>query len=356
MMDYEGRISRLQTEIQKAELDGLLVTNLTNVRYLTGFSGTNAQLLVTAEEAVFFSDPRYRARAAATVTAAEVDIYQFNVTEVLASRAATIQRLGVEALSMTIAQRDDLAARLERELIPTKSLVEGLRRQKDGAEVDLIRQAANLADQTFLWAVERIRPGYTEKRLALDIEMHMRSSGADEVSFPPIVGSGPLSAHVHHTASDRAFEQGDFVLLDLGCRIDGYCSDLTRTVVIGPAREQQLALYDVVLEAQRRGIEAAAAAAAGPEVDAAARGFIVDRGYGEACGHGLGRGVGLDVHEAPRLNRDSDDVLLAGDVVTIEPGIYEPGVGGIRIEDCVLVTEDAPEVLGDAPKQELLEV
>jgi len=199
-------------------------------------------------------------------------------------------------------------------------------------------------------------PGALEREIELELEVRMRQTGADEVSFQPIVGSGPLSAHIHHTASDRAFEKGDMVLLDFGSRVGGYCSDMTRTVVLGPASEQQEEIYDLVLRSHLAGIEAVAPGASGKEVDAAARSIIEDAGHGERFAHGLGHGVGIDIHEAPRFSKTSDDSLRVGDVVTVEPGVYLPDWGGIRIEDCVLVTEGGYEVLGNSPKDHLISV
>jgi Xaa-Pro aminopeptidase len=265
--------------------------------------------------------------------------------------------LGIEAQTMTLAERDDLAGRLEgTDLVPTTGLVEELRRSKDDDEVRLLNEAIALGDEAFTWVLDRLVPGKTERQIALDLEIKMREMGADEVSFPPIVGSGPLSAHIHHTPSERELQKGDLVLLDFGCRRNGYCSDLTRTVVLGSATDQQREIYRVVLEAQRQGIEAVAPGSRGQAVDAQARGIIERAGYGDRFGHGLGHGVGLDIHEEPRLRRISEDTLQPGDVVTVEPGVYLDGVGGVRIEDIVLVTESGREVLGSAPKQELIEL
>ncbi len=340
-------------------MDALLVTNLTNVRYLSGFSGTNGQVLITAKDAAFFSDGRYRAHAADLVRGAEVVIYRLKLAEVLPERlsSAGVATLGVEGATMTLSQRDDLAAKLPGvELVATSGLVEDLRRVKDDRERELIRSAVRIADETFDWVLERLAPGLTERRIALELEVRMREAGAEGVSFEPIVGSGPLAAHIHHTPSERRLEKGDLVLLDFGCRCEGYCSDLTRTVVLGPATDEQRGIYDAVLEAQRRGITNVAAGRSCGAVDASAREVIEGAGHGDAFGHGLGHGVGLDIHEAPRLNRDSEDTLRSGDVVTVEPGIYLEDVGGVRIEDCVVVTEEGCEVLGSAPKQALIEL
>ena len=358
-MDYEGRIARLRDAAAGAEVDALLVTNLTNVRYLCGFSGTNGQLLVGASGATFFTDPRYRARAGDLVQGAEIDVYDSNLHESLAPRltAAGIEKLGIEAATMSVAQKAQLESKLpDAELVPTKNLVEELRRRKDAEEVSLLREAVRISDEAFEWILDRLGPGRSEREIALDLEVEMRRRGADSVSFEPIVGSGPLSAHIHHTPSDREIERGDVVLMDFGARWHGYCSDLTRTVVVGTATDHLKEVYAKVLAAQTAGVDATRAGAACAGVDAAARKVIDDAGYGATFGHGLGHGVGLDIHEAPRFHKTSEDSLVAGDVMTVEPGIYETASGGIRIEDCVLVTEEAAEVLGKAPKDTLIQV
>jgi Xaa-Pro aminopeptidase len=352
-MDYAGRLRAVQAQLEERGVDALLVTNGTNVRYLTGFSGTNGQVLVTSSGALFLSDPRYAARAQSLVEGAEIAIYPQKLTDLLGERlaAAGVSRLGVEAATMTLAQRDELAAKLPgTELVAVKGAVEDLRRTKDSDEIALIRSAVALGDAAFEQVVDRITPGATERDLALELEVIMRRAGADGVSFEPIVGSGPLSAHIHHTPTARALEKGDLVLLDFGCVVDGYCSDLTRTVVLGPATDEQRAQYELVLAAYEAGVAAVAAGAAAIAVDGAARSLIEAADRGPEFGHGLGHGVGLDVHEAPTLNRISEDVLASGDVVTVEPGVYTPDAGGVRVEDCVLVTEAGADVLGSAPK------
>lgn len=358
-MTRESRIAHLRRTLVRNELHALLVTNLINVRYLTGFSGTNGQVFVSPDSVVFLTDPRYRARAADLVEEAEIQIYPNHLSEVLGPllEATKVKRLGVEGRTMTLAERDDLQNRLSGvDLVATAGLVEDLRRSKDADEILLLRQAVALGDEAFSWVVDRLTPGVAERRIALDLEIKMREMGADEVSFPPIVGAGPLSAHIHHTPSDRELQKGDLVLLDFGCRREGYCSDLTRTVVLGSATEQQREIYQVVLEAQVNGIDAVAPRSRAQAVDARARGIIERAGFGDRFGHGLGHGVGLEVHEDPRLRRVSEDTLRPGDVVTVEPGVYVDGLGGVRIEDCVLVTESGHEVLGSAPKEDLIEL
>ena len=358
-MDHPARIARVQARLPDSGAEGLLVTDLTNVRYLTGFSGTNGQVLIAPSGALFFTDPRYEARAAEIVSGADIVIYPARLSDVLGERVAAlgIGRLGVEGASITLSERDDLAAGVPGvELVVTKDVVEALRRAKDAEEVALVRAAIAIADEAFSWVLDRLIPGATEREIGLALEVHMRGSGADDLAFPPIVGSGPLSAHIHHSPSDRVFEKGDLVLLDFGCRRDSYCSDLTRTVVLGSASDDQLELYDLVSRAQAAGIDAVGPDRRGADVDAIARTVVVEGGHGDRFGHGLGHGVGLDIHEGPRLHRISEDTLSVGDVVTVEPGVYLPEIGGIRIEDCVLVTESGAEVLGSAPKDRLIEL
>ena len=354
-MNAQDRISRTSAALADAEIDGLLVTDLTNVRYLTGFSGTNGQVLVTASGATFFTDPRYEARAGDLVRGADVVIYPARITDVLDDHLSKVRVLGVEG-SMTLAEHDDLRSRLARDLVATKGLVETLRRTKDADEIAAIREAVRIGDEAFTWVLDRLSPGASESEIALALEVHMRETGADGIAFPPIVGSGPLSAHIHHSAGSRALDKGDLVLLDFGCTFQGYCSDLTRTVVLGPATQQQLDHYELVLAAHNAGIDAVKPGVRGADADKAARSIIDGAGHAERFGHGLGHGVGLDVHEAPRLHRISEDILAPGDVVTVEPGVYFPDTGGIRIEDCVLVTPSGAEVLGSAPKDRLIEL
>ena len=351
-MDYE--------KLASAHVDAVLITNGTNVSYLTGFTGSNGQLLVTDSGATFMSDPRYAARAADTVEGADVAIYKSRLTEVLIDRLSGVEQLGFEAQHVTVAAHASFEQRLDgTRLVPTKNLVEDQRRSKDPEEIAALEAAIALSDDAFSWALEHITIGMTERELALGLEIRMRSQGADAASFDPIVASGPLSAYIHHSPSERAFEAGDLVLMDFGARCNGYCSDLTRTIVLGPPTEEQQDLYQLVLATQATGIEAVAPDASTVEVDAIARAVVEERGHGPEFAHPLGHGVGLDIHEAPRLGASAEEeleapTLVAGDVVTIEPGLYVVGSGGIRIEDCVLVTPTGHKLLGSAPKAELV--
>ena len=358
-MDYAARTQRVQDSLASRDVEAMLITNLTNVRYLTGFSGTNGQLWLTSDRVTFLTDPRYEARATTLVEEAEILIYASRLAEGLKPLLgeASITRVGVEAKTMTLAEKNDLETRVgSAALLPISNVVESMRRSKDAHEVRLIREAIELGDRAFSWVLDQLAPGRTEREIALGLEMTMREWGAEEVSFPPIVGSGELSAHIHHSPTERDLQKGDLILLDFGCRLSGYCSDLTRTVVLGGATDEQQRMYDLVLRAQTEGIAATGPGVRGVAADGAARSVIEAAGMGASFGHGLGHGVGLDIHEDPRLNRISEDTLAPGDVVTVEPGVYVQGTGGVRIEDCVLVTEDGQEVLGSAPKDELIEL
>jgi Xaa-Pro aminopeptidase len=358
-MDHEGRVEKVGRRLDAEGIDALLVTDLANVQYLTGFAGTNGQVLVTPDRAVFFTDTRYEARAAMLVRDAEMVIYPLNLWDVLKDRltALGIARLGVEAGEMTLSTRDTLAEHLDGvQLVPTKKVVEDVRRAKEPAELELLERAIRIADEAFEWILERLVPGMTERQVALDLEIRMRRQGADAVSFEPIVGTGPLSAHIHHTPGGREIEKGDIVLLDFGCKVGGYCSDMTRSVVVGPASDPQKDMYELVLASQLQGIDASTVGRSCREVDAAARNIIEGAGRGDEFGHGLGHGVGLDIHEEPRMNRESNESLVEGDVVTVEPGIYVVDFGGIRIEDCVAVGAGGPRVLTTAPKDTLIEL
>jgi len=361
-MDHEARIKRVRESLTANIAEALLITDLANVRYLTGFSGSNGQALITESTAVFMSDSRYAASAADMVHGAEVLIYPHRMSDALKERLGGVSRLGIEAANLSVASLESLTERLHGvELIPTKSVVENLRRTKDQEEAALLREAVRIGDESFSWVLGRLVEGASERQVALDLEVHLRSSGAEAVSFAPIVGSGPLSAHIHHTPSERVLQRGDIVLMDFGCRYEGYCSDLTRTVAVGAGTEAQREIYELVLSAQVEGIAAVKAGAGTEDVDMAARTVIKEAGHGDEFTHSLGHGVGLHIHEAPRLGKSPEEdldarALKAQDVVTIEPGVYLTGKFGIRIEDCVLVTEQGCEVLGSAPKDHLLEV
>lgn len=339
----------------------MLVTDLINVRYLSGFTGSNGALLVFADDRgpVLATDGRYRTQAAEQAPDLEVAIERA-VGRYLAGRAAdaAVGKLGFESNVVTVDGFDALTAEIEErngstELVRAAGTVEALREVKDAGEVALLRLACEAADAALAELVARggLRPGRTEREVSRDLESLMLDHGADAISFETIVAAGPNSAIPHHRPTDAALADGDFVKIDFGALVAGYHSDMTRTFVLGKAADWQLEIYQLVAEAQRAGREALKPGADLREVDGAARRLIADAGYGELFGHGLGHGVGLQIHEAPGIGATSSGTLLAGSVVTVEPGVYLPGRGGVRIEDTLVVGDKAPELLTRFPKE-----
>lgn len=358
-MDYAGRQARLREKLGADGLEALYVTNLTNIRYLCGFTGTNAFLLVGTEATWFLSDGRYRTQAAQEVESSEVEIYATNdlheeaFKKILGTPTLKeAKKVGFESEHFTVAGLDSQQPWFEgRELVATKGLVSSLRRVKEPDELALIRTAAEMTDAGLAYILEKVKPGMTERELALDLEFFMRREGAEDVSFEPIVAAAERSALPHAHPTDRLVEKGRFLLFDLGCRYLGYCSDLTRTVVVGPADEKHREIYELVLSAQQVGLDAVRPGTAGVDVDRAAREIFESAGVGDAFDHGLGHGVGLNIHEEPNLSKSSKDTLAAGEVVTVEPGIYFPELGGVRIEDLVVITERGSETLSKSGKE-----
>lgn len=338
----------------------MLVTDLVNVRYLSGFTGSNAGLLVFADdrEAVLATDGRYRAQAANQAPDLETVIKRACARYLTARAAADgVGTLGFESHTVTVDGYDALTRVLAdasgtTELIRAAGTVEKLREIKDQGEIALLRQACEAADAalTDLIAAGGLRPGHTEKAVRNELEALMLVHGADGASFETIVATGANSAIPHHRPTDAVLADGDFVKIDFGALVAGYHSDMTRTFVLGSAADWQREIYDLVLESQRAGREALADGITLREVDAASRDVIVDAGYGDYFGHGLGHGVGLQIHEAPGINATAVGTLLAGSAVTVEPGVYLPDRGGVRIED-TLVVGGPPELLTKFPKE-----
>ncbi len=347
--------------LDAAELDAMLVTDWINVRYLCGFTGSNAALLVFADDRppVLATDGRYRTQAAQQAPDVDVAIERACARH-LAGRAASagVRRLGFESHVVTVDGFDALAGELAQagatELVRASQTVEALREVKDAGEVALLRLACEAADAALSDLVDRggLRPGRTEREVGRELEALMLDHGADGVSFETIVASGANSAIPHHRPTDAVLAAGDFVKIDFGALVGGYHSDMTRTFVLGKAAEWQREIYDLVSTAQRAGRHALRAGATLADVDAAARQLIADAGHGEHFGHGLGHGVGLQIHEAPGINAMAAGTLLAGSVVTVEPGVYLPDRGGVRIEDTLVVPDgQAPELLTRFPKE-----
>ncbi|AWT53975.1 metallopeptidase, M24 family protein [Mycolicibacterium smegmatis MKD8] len=353
----------------------MLVTDLVNVRYLSGFTGSNAALLVRVDDAtpVLATDGRYRTQAAQQAPDAEVVIERACGPH-LAARAAAdgVRRLGFESHVVTVETHSALseAAGDKVELVRAAGTVEALREVKDAGEIAMLRLACEAADAALTDLVERggLRPGRTEKEVRRDLESLMLDHGADGPSFETIVATGANSAIPHHRPTDAVLATGDFVKIDFGALVSGYHSDMTRTFILGRAEQWQLDLYELVATSQAAGREALAAGVELRAVDAASRQVIIDAGYGDHFNHGLGHGVGLQIHEAPGLNSAAAGTLLAGSAVTVEPGVYLPGRGGVRIEDTLVVpggesaegvvdrfahniSDAAPELLTRFPKE-----
>jgi len=345
-----GRGDRLASRLAERELDRMLVTNLVNVRYLTGFTGTNGVCVCGADERLFLTDFRYTERAAEETEGWEVVTIEDDWLGGVAERLSG--RVGFEDDQMSVRTRERLGEKVADgvELTPAGGVVEKLRRIKDAGELASIAAAAELADDVWGWSIERGLAGRTEREVARAAEARIRELGA-EPSFPAIVAAGPNGALPHAEPGEREIERGELVVFDMGARLDGYCSDGTRTFAAGEPGEEARAVYETVRRAQAAALDAVEAGAGGEAVDAIARGIIEEAGHGERFGHGLGHGVGLEVHETPRVSHRSEDVLAAGEVVTIEPGIYLPGKLGVRIEDLVVVTEDGHRNLSSLPKE-----
>lgn len=359
-MTISQRRDRLRRRLVAAELDAMLVTDLVNVRYLSGFTGSNAALLILAEHEtpVLATDGRYRTQAALQSPDAEIVIERACGPHLVARAAAwNARRLGFESHVVTV----DGYAMLQKaagdtQLVRAAGTVEALREVKDAGEIALLRLACEAADAALADLVEAggLRPGRTEKEVGRELEARMLEHGADGVSFETIVAAGPNSAIPHHRPTDAVLAAGDFVKIDFGALVAGYHSDMTRTFVLAPVAQWQRDVYDLVATAQRVGRDALAPGVSLKDVDGASRQVITDAGYADNFGHGLGHGVGLQIHEAPGISASAAGTLLPGSAVTVEPGVYLPGHGGVRIEDTLVVgSEEAPtpELLTRFPKE-----
>ena len=349
----EARLDRLRAALGERELDALIVSHLPNVRYLTGFTGTSALVVVGERELVLYSDFRYREQAAEEVgSLARVEIVERDLWAKAIRTLSEMRRVvavGYEAETLSAAAERRLAENGDGiEARPTTDLVEALRSQKDAAEIASIAEAARLACEALQAALETVRVGQRELDVAATLEHELRVRGSEWHPFPTIVASGPRSALPHAGTTERIVESGDWLLLDFGAQVDGYCADVTRTVVVGRAAdERQRSMYELVREAQGRAVQHVRAGMTGRDADALARSIIEARGFGDQFGHSLGHGLGLEVHEGPSLGRANEKEIPADAVVTVEPGIYLPGWGGVRIEDDVHVTADGATLLSD---------
>ncbi len=353
---YPVRRDKLRREVRKAGTDAILVTNFTNVTYLTGFTGDDSYLLVRRDGEVMLSDPRYATQLAEECPGVEPHIRKPGVEMVEALdkvlKSAKVSRLAIEGDSMTVSMRDRIATGLPGvEIVTTTGLVEQQRQIKDRHEIAQMRQAVWYAEKGFAALRAMLRPEQTEREAANELEQQMRRFGARGCAFPSIVAAGPRAALPHASVTDQPIGSSDFVLIDWGADGGLYRSDLTRVLVTGRIPPKLERIYRLVFKAQQKAIAAIRPGVVAADVDQVAREVIAQAGFGRYFGHGLGHGLGLEVHEAPRLRANSRTALKPGMVVTVEPGVYLPGWGGVRIEDDVLVTRTGNEVLTTVPKQ-----
>lgn len=344
ILGMNRRIVALQKLLVKEKLDGLIVSGLNNIRYLCGYTGSNGMMIISQKGAIFYTDFRYQEQIKTEVRGCEKrvlerDLYAFFPVEDLkrVTLRKRISNIGVEENNLTLMRFRMLRKRLKGfKLVPVPDPVLKLRRKKDRQEITLMRRAQELTEQAFHQVLKLVKPGVTEKELALEIEFQFRRLG--EVAFPSIVAAGENAAKPHARAGERKLRQGDCITFDIGCRYQGYCADMTRTVFLGKPEEEWKRVYEAVRRAQEEALEVIKPGVPCKFVDLAARDYLNRQGLGQYFGHSLGHGVGLEVHEQPTLARTSTQTLEPGDVVTVEPGVYLPGRGGVRIEDMVLVT------------------
>ncbi|MGX7417442.1 M24 family metallopeptidase [Carnobacterium gallinarum] len=350
-----SRIDKLRKGMQQRGLDALLVTSPYNLRYVSNFTGTTGLSIITLNEAYFVTDFRYTEQVAEqakgfTIVQNFGPIYD-EVVKIVTDQE--IEALGFEQDFVTFSTFDMLEEIIPgtTDLVPVSGLIEELREIKEDSEIETIRKACSISDAAFKYILGVIKPGMSEIEVANLLDFHMRSLGATGVSFDTIVASGLRSAMPHGVASSKLIETGDFVTLDFGCYYEGYVSDMTRTIAVGEPSAKLKEIYQITLDAQLRVIDAAKPGMTGVELDAVARDYIASKGYGTAFGHSTGHGIGLEIHEGPNVSKLADKAFVAGNVITDEPGIYLPGIGGVRIEDDLLITATGNEVLVHSPKE-----
>ena len=360
------RLEELRGSIEKSDLDGFVIysyenSDSSNLRYMTNFDCSLGVMIITEGESLFLTDSRYYDEASEAIENYDLIKIEKDPLETAASKVKQIkgQKFGISESDISLSAFNKLKKLMEqgsKNLKPVPNPVKELRTIKDESEIERQKKAGNLTDATVEHILGKAKPGVTEKELALEIEIFMRKNGAEDVAFDPIVASGEKSAYPHATATNKEIEKGEFLLIDMGAKVNGYCADLTRTFHIGEANSKKRKIYNLVLEAHKRGLEALHDSATAKKVDRAARKVIEDAGYGQNFGHRLGHGVGLEIHEAPELSSESEKPLKKGMVVTVEPGIYIPQWGGIRIEDMVQITAEGYSSFSKADKEELIEI
>lgn len=358
MNEVKERVRALQSSMSTEGLGAYYVVSPFNLRYISGFTGTSGIALITNNGAYFITDFRYKEQAESQCDGFKIILSggsagtgspQKVVQDILTEE--NISRVGYEEEHITVADFDDLESIITADLIPASGLIEILRETKEPEEIEKIKVACQIADLAFHHILEFIKPGVTEIEIANELDFFMRSKGASGVSFDTIVASGVRSAMPHGVASNKKVANGELITLDYGCYYEGYASDITRTIALGDVDRKLEEIYQIVLDANERVTTALKADMTGKEADAIARDLIKERGYGSQFGHSLGHSIGLDIHEIPNLSMHSSHILRPGNVVTNEPGIYLEGLGGVRIEDDLLITEKGNELLTHSPRE-----
>jgi len=353
----KDRLRRIQHKLQERGIDGFLVTHLPNVRYLTGFSGTNGLCLVGRDTSYFLTDFRYKKQSHEEVKGLRIAIAKDSLFKELEQRKLLrgMRRVGIEGNYLPYAEYRKLKKTFPRlRFVALADVVEEFSAVKDEEEVRLIKKAARISDKVFNEVLKSIKPGVRELDVSAEISFLHKSYGAERDAFEAIVASGPRGALPHGIASAKKIRKGEFVTLDFGCVYRGYCCDITRTVAVGEPAKKLREIYRIVSEAQMEAIEAVKSGMLAKELDAVARRYIAKNGFGRFFVHSLGHGIGLQIHESPRISSQSSYRLIDGNVITIEPGIYLPGIGGVRIEDDVWVMNGKSVVLNKAPKELLV--
>ncbi|QAS54222.1 M24 family metallopeptidase [Halobacillus litoralis] len=348
-----SKLVSLRKKIASEKLDGLLIMSAKNRRYISGFSGSSGAVLITKDEAILITDFRYTEQASEQANEFSVIEHKTPMPKAVAAKVEELGlgKIGFEKDHVTYSLFEQYNEALAAELIPTSGIVEKLRLIKTDEEISILKDAVKIAGDAFEHILGYIKPGVREIDVSNELEFFMRKQGATSSSFDIIVASGYRSALPHGVASEKQIQSGELVTLDFGALYKGYCSDITRTIAVGEINDQLKEIYDTVLQAQLKGMEGIKAGITGKEADALTRDYIKEKGYGEYFGHSTGHGLGLDVHEGPGLSFRSDQVLEQGMVVTVEPGIYVPNVGGCRIEDDTIVTKSGNERLSHSSKE-----
>ncbi|MGY4105640.1 M24 family metallopeptidase [Ignavigranum ruoffiae] len=347
------RIEKVREYLAKEQLDGIWVSNSKNLRYLANFTGSAGEVIITADKAYFITDFRYTEQAGQQAKGFEIVIHKGDLYQSLADIMTKdgIKKLAIEADELSLSLYRKVADIFPAELIETQNVIENIRLIKDEAELEILKEACKITDEAFDHILTFIKPGVSEIAVANELEHFLKGKGAEGMSFDTIVASGVRSAMPHGVASEKLIEQGDMVTLDFGCYYKGYSSDITRTIAVGEVDPKLKEIYQIVLDAHLKVIAEAKAGMTGKEIDAIARDYITEKGYGEYFGHSTGHGLGLDVHEQPAVSVRGENVILENMVITDEPGIYIAGLGGVRIEDDLIIHKDGVESINRSAKE-----